>query len=278
MSRPERVKETVPVIEALLNYSVDTGEKPASYGGISSAEADKKRTGKYREYKMPIYDGRAVADQLSLEREGFILVRHETKVKDFYDETEVRSIYYPEIEKLVKETSGAKRVLVFDHTLRSADSATREAKQISGPVRNAHNDYTEWSGPQRVRDLLPDEAEELLKGRFAVVQVWRPIRNPVQREPLAIADARTIGTKELFPSSRVYPDRVGEVYHCAFNPEHRWYYFPNMRRNEAVVFKTFDSSRDGRARWTAHTAFDNPNSPEDAPPRESIEMRTLAFF
>jgi hypothetical protein len=278
MSRPERVKETVPVIEALLNYSVDTGEKPASYGGISSAESDKKRTGKYQEHKMPIYDGRSVADQLSLEREGFILVRHETKVKDFYDGTEVRSIYYPEIEKLVKETSGAKRVLVFDHTLRSADSATREAKQISGPVRNAHNDYTEWSGPQRVRDLLPDEAEELLKGRFAVVQVWRPICSPVQREPLAIADARSIGTKELFPSSRVYPDRVGEVYHCAFNPEHRWYYFPNMQRNEAVVFKTFDSSRDGRARWTAHTAFDDPNSPEDAPPRESIEMRTLAFF
>jgi hypothetical protein len=278
MSRPERVKETVPVIEALLNYSVDTGEKPASYGGISSAEADKKRTGKYQEHKMPIYDGRAVADQLSLEREGFILVRHETKVKDFYDGTEVRSIYYPEIEKLVKETSGAKRVLVFDHTLRSADSATREAKQISGPVRNAHNDYTEWSGPQRVRDLLPDEAEELLKGRFAVVQVWRPIRSPVQREPLAIADARSIGTKELFPSARVYPDRVGEVYHYAFNPEHRWYYFPYMQRNEAVVFKTFDSSRDGRARWTAHTAFDDPNSPEDAPPRESIEMRTLAFF
>jgi hypothetical protein len=278
MSQPERVTENAPAIEAFINYSVDTGEKPASYGGISSAEADKKRTGKYREYKMPIYDGRVVADQLSLEREGFIFVRHETKVKDFYDETEVRSIYYPEIEKLVKETSGAKRVLVFDHTLRSADSATREAKQISGPVRNAHNDYTEWSGPQRVRDLLPDEAEELLKGRFAVVQVWRPIRNPVQREPLAIADARTIGTKELFPSSRVYPDRVGEVYHCAFNPEHRWYYFPNMRRSEAVVFKTFDSSRDGRARWTAHTAFDDPNSPEDAPPRESIEMRTLAFF
>lgn len=278
MSRAERVEQTVPVIEALLNYSVDTGEKPASYGGISSAAADKKRTGKYQEHKMPIYDGRAVADQLSLEKEGFILVRHETQVKDFYDETEVRSIYYPEIEKLVKETSGAKRVLVFDHTLRSADSATREAKQISGPVRNAHNDYTEWSGPQRVRDLLPDEAEELLKGRFAVVQVWRPIRNPVQREPLAIADARSIGTKELFPSSRVYPDRVGEVYHCAFNPEHRWYYFPNMQRYEAVVFKTFDSSRDGRARWTAHTAFDDPNSPEDAPPRESIEMRTLAFF
>lgn len=278
MSRPERVEEAIPPIEAFVNYSVDTGEKPASYGGIRSAEADKKRTGKYQEYKMPIRDGRAVAEKLSLEREGFILVRHETEVKDFYDEIEVRSIYYPEIEQLVKNASGAKRVLVFDHTLRSADSATREAKQISGPVRNAHNDYTEWSGPQRVRDLLPDEAEELLKRRFAVIQVWRPIRNPVQREPLAIADARSIGTKELFPSSRVYPDRVGEVYHCAFNPEHRWYYFPNMQRDEAMVFKTFDSIKDGRARWTAHTAFDDPNSPQDAPPRESIEIRTLAFF
>ena len=278
MSRAERVEETSPVVEALINYSVDIGVKPASYGGIDTFEADKKRTGKYQEYKVTIHDGRVIAKELSLDREGFIFVQHDTKMRDFYDEAEIRAVYYPEIEQLVKETSGAKRVLVFDHTLRSADSAMREAKQISGPVRNAHNDYTEWSGPQRVRDLLPDEADELLKRRFAVVQVWRPIRHPVQREPLAIADARSIGTKELFPSSRVYPDRVGEVYHCAYNPEHRWYYFPKMQRDEAIVFKTFDSAKDGRARWTAHSAFDDPTSPPDAPPRESIEMRTLAFF
>ena len=278
MSRAERVEETSPVVEALINYSVDIGVKPASYGGIDTFEADKKRTGKYQEYKVTIHDGRVIAKELSLDREGFIFVQHNTKMRDFYDETEVRAVYYPEIEQLVKETSGAKQVLVFDHTLRSADSAMREAKQISGPVRNAHNDYTEWSGPRRVRDLLPDEADELLKRRFAVVQVWRPIRHPVEREPLAIADARSIGTKELFPSSRVYPDRVGEVYHCAYNPEHRWYYFLKMQRDEAIVFKTFDSAKDGRARWTAHSAFDDPTSPPDAPPRESIEMRTLAFF
>lgn len=278
MSRAEPIEERPPAFEALINYSVDTGEKPASYGGISHALAEKKRTGKYQQYKVPIYDGRTIADKLSLEREGFIFVRHETRVKDFYDQAEVRSVYYPEIEQLVKETSGANRVVVFDHTLRSADSAVREAKQISGPVRNAHNDYTEWSGPQRVRDLLPEEAEELLKRRFAVVQVWRPIRYPVQREPLAIADARTIEMKNLFPSSRIYPDRVGEVYHCSYSPAHRWYYFPNMQPTEAIVFKTFDSAKDGRARWTAHTAFDDPTSPPDAPPRESIEMRTLAFF
>ena len=278
MSRAERVEETSPVVEALINYSVDIGVKPASYGGIDTFEADKKRTGKYQEYKVTIHDGRVIAKELSLDREGFIFVQHNTKMRDFYDETEVRAVYYPEIEQLVKETSGAKRVLVFDHTLRSADSEMREAKQISGPVRNAHNDYTEWSGPQRVRDLLPDEADELLKRRFAVVQVWRPIRHAVEREPLAIADARSIGTRELFPSSRVYPDRIGEVYHCAYNPEHRWYYFPKMQPDEAIVFKTFDSAKDGRARWTAHSAFDDPTSRPDAPPRESIEMRTLAFF
>jgi hypothetical protein len=278
MSRPQPIEESSPAIEALLNYLIDTGDKPASYGGVSSIEADQKRKGKYQEYRMSVYDGRAIVNRLSLEREGFIFVKHETKVKDFFDEAEVRSVYYPETEQLVKEHSGAKRVVVFDHTLRSADSAMREAKQISGPVRNAHNDYTEWSGPQRVRDLLPDEAEELLKRRFAVVQTWRPIRNPVEREALAIADARSIGTKELIPSSRVYPDRVGEVYHCTFNPDHRWYYFPRMQRNEAMVFKCFDSMKDGRARWTAHCAFDDPAGRPDAPPRESIEMRTLAFF
>ena len=278
MSRAENIATTIPAVEALINYLVETEEKPESYGGIRQTEADRQRKGKYVEHKMPVYDARTVANQLSLEREGFILVRHETKVKNFYDEAEVRSIYYQETEELVKQTSGAKRVLVFDHTLRSADMATREEKNISGPVRNAHNDYTEWSGPQRVRDLLPDEAAELLKHRFAVVQTWRPINKPVEREPLAIADARSIGTSELIPSARIYPDRRGEVYHSTFNPEHRWYYFPHMQRNEAMVFKTFDSMKDGRARWTAHCAFDDPTSPPDAPPRESIEMRTLAFF
>ncbi len=278
MSRAEPVEPSAPAFEALLNYLADTTETPESYGGVKQSVADQKRKGKYAEHLMPIYNGRTIVDRLSLEREGFVLVNHETKMKNFYDEAEVRSVYYHETEELVKQTSGAKRVLVFDHTLRSADMATREALQVSGPVRNVHNDYTEWSGPQRVRDLLPDEADELLMRRFAVVQVWRPINKPVQREPLAIADARSIGVNELIASARIYPDRRGEVYHSTFNPEHRWYFFPNMQRNEAVVFKCYDSLKDGRARWTAHCAFDDPTSSPDAPPRESIEMRTLAFF
>jgi hypothetical protein len=278
MARPETIGQPLEAIEAMLHYLEEGSEKPASYGGIRQAVADQQRKGNYLEHKMTIYNARAIADRLSLEREGFIFVNHETRMNNFYDEAEVRELYYRETEELVKKTSGAKRVVVFDHTLRSADPTTREEKQISGPVRNAHNDYTDWSGPQRVRDLLPDEAEELLKRRFAIVQTWRPINKPVQREPLAIADARSIGTREMVTTARIYPDRVGETAHMTFNPDHVWYYFPNMQRNEAIVFKTFDSARDGRARWTAHCAFDDPTSRSEAPPRESIEMRTLAFF
>jgi hypothetical protein len=277
MARPE-VAPDIEYVQATLNYLEISGERPESYGGVSQAVADQMRRGKYREHPAKVYNGRAIAGELSLEREGFVLVTHETRVRNFYDEAEVRAVYYKETEELIKKIAGARRVLVFDHTLRSADQATREEKQISGPVRNAHNDYTEWSGPQRVRDLLPNEAEELLKRRFAVVQTWRPINKPVEREPLAIADGRSIGTSELVPSARIYPDRRGEVYHSTYNPEHVWYYFPHMQRNEAIVFKTFDSAKDGRTRWTAHCAFDDPTSPPDAPPRESIEMRALAFF
>jgi hypothetical protein len=167
---------------------------------------------------------------------------------------------------------------VFDHTLRSGDETEREAKLVREPVLSAHNDYTEWSGPQRVRDLLPDEAETLLAGRFAIIQIWRAINQPIQSNPLAIADAQSVATEDLMVAERRYPTRVGQTYRLRYSATHRWFYFPEMRREEALVFKVFDSARDGRARFTAHTAFDDPSSPPGAPPRQSIEARALAFF
>src|SRR5262249_23395387 len=135
-----------------------------------------------------------------------------------------------------------------------------------------------WSGPQRVRDLLPEEAADLLRRRFAIIQVWRPIRYPVETFPLAICDARSLSPENLVVSERRYPHRVGQTYAITYNPEHRWYWFPRMRRDEALVFKVYDSLTDGRARWTAHTAFPDPTSPHDARPRESFEFRPFAFF
>jgi hypothetical protein len=227
---------------------------------------------------VTIRNGRPDAGSFALDRDGFRFVRHDTKVRDFFDEDEVRRVYYPEMEALVKAESGATRVLVFDHTLRTADDDERETRKIREPVSRVHNDYTEWSAPQRVRDLLPQEADDLLSRRFAIVQVWRPIRHPVETMPLAICDARSLAPADLVISERRYPNRIGQTYAITHNPAHQWYWFPQMRREEALVFKVFDSLKDGRARWTAHTAFDDPTTPPDARPRESIEIRTLAFF
>ena len=268
--------ETVPEIEATLNYLVNDGVKiftEASGGG-----APDKRGGTTDPRRVAIRNGRPHAEEFVLDREGFRFVPHDTRVSDFFDEDEIRRVYYPEMEALVKAESGASRVVIFDHTLRTADDAVREARKIREVVPRVHNDYTEWSGPQRVRDLLPDEAEALLQRRFAIIQVWRPIRLPVESFPLGICDARTLSTDDLVISERRYPNRIGQTYAITYNPAQHWYWFPRMRRDEAIVFKVYDSLKDGRARWTAHTAFDDPTAPPNARPRESIEIRTLAFF
>lgn len=269
-------QESLPqAVEATLNYIVDTGEKIFTYTG-GPGSTDVRSGGTLDPHRVTIRNGRD--HEFVLERDGFRFVQHATGVRDFFDEEEVRRIYYPEMETLVKAESGASRVVVFDHTLRAADDALREARKIREVVPRVHNDYTEWSGPQRVRDILPAEAERLLQHRFAIVQVWRPIRHPVETFPLAICDARTVLPKDFVVSERRYPNRTGQTYAVTYNPGHRWYYFPRMRREEALVFKVYDSLNDGRARWTAHTAFDDPSSPPGARPRESIEIRTLAFF
>src|SRR5690606_8134047 len=131
------------------------------------------------------------AREFSLDVHGFAFVEHRTAMRDFFDPEELERVYYPEVEALVKRLSGAARVVVFDHTLRSGDAGEREARHVREPVASVHNDYTGRSAPQRVREILPDEAEALLARRFAIVQVWRAIDQPIRTHPLAIADART---------------------------------------------------------------------------------------
>jgi hypothetical protein len=263
-------------VTAEIGYAVDTGEKPVNET-FEAGQIIRRRSGATEQRSMHIHDGRQ-AGQFSLDQHGFVLVDHPTAVADFFDPAQLQSVYYKEVETLVQKVSGASRVVVFDHTLRTGDADERETRKIREPVLWAHNDYTEWSGPQRVRDLLPDEADDLLRRRFAIIQVWRPIRHPVETFPLAIADARTLSPKNLVISERRYPDRIGQTYAITYNSDHAWYWYPLMRRDEALVFKTYESLDDGRARWTAHTAFNLPNAAPGARPRESIEIRTLAFF
>ncbi|MEC7490172.1 MAG: CmcJ/NvfI family oxidoreductase [Pseudomonadota bacterium] len=264
-------------IHAALTFAVDTGVRIVNET-MGPGDMSRRRTGVVEERMMPIRNGRALRDKFELEIHGFEFVKHPTAMVNFFDENEVLSVYYEEAAELIRQRSGAKRIHVFDHTLRSGDEKTRNERHVREPVTRVHNDYTEWSGPNRVRDLLPNEAEGLLERRFAIVQVWRAIRNPIEADPLAICDARTLTQGDLVVSERRYPDRIGQTYQIAYSPDQEWYYFPKMTRNEAVVFKVFDSATDGRARFTAHTAFVDPMSPVNAGPRESIEMRALVFF
>jgi hypothetical protein len=262
-------------IEATLNYVKNDGQKIV-VEPVGGGSTEMKTLGTLDPHNVVIRNGRKF--ETSLDGEGFLLAWHETAVTDFFDERQLRDIYYPEMIDLIKLQSGAKRVVVFDHTLRTADDADRAARKIREVVPRMHNDYTEWSGPQRVRDLLPDEAEQLLAGHFAIIQAWRPIRYPVETFPLALCDAQSLSPNDLIVTERRHPNRIGQTYSIGYNPDHQWFWFPLQRREEAIVFKVYDSLKDGRARWSAHTAFDDPTTPPDARPRESIEIRTLAFF
>ena len=262
-------------MQAHICYTVDTGELLVNET-FGPNNIRRRSLGTEEKRKMPISNGRE--SDCSLERNGFELVAQRTAVRDFFDPAELEGVYYPEVERLIRSRSGAARVVVFDHTLRSGDEAEREARLLREPVLSAHNDYTEWSGPQRVREVMGEEAEALLARRFAIIQVWRAINQPIRANPLAIADARSIAPEDLLVAERRYPHRVGQTYRLKYSPQHRWFYFPEMRRDEALVFKVYDSEKDGRARFTPHTSFEDPATPPGAAPRQSIEARALAFF
>jgi hypothetical protein len=271
--------EYLPRVAAALRYLEPTAEKPRSLE-YEPPPGVPRTTAVYRDHTVEILDVRPVAATLSLEREGFQLVTAATGVKDFGDEAAIRTRYYAETSSLLRKLTGASRVVVFDHTIRRrvAGASDRTTGIPRQPVPRVHNDYTVKSGPQRVRDLLGDEAEGLLRHRFAVINVWRPIRGPIQDAPLAVSDAQSVDSEDLVATDLIYPDRIGEIYYVKFNPSHRWFYASAMREDEVMLIKCFDSANDGRARFVPHSAFVDPTTPADAPPRESIELRTLVFY
>jgi len=263
-------------VEGLLNYLVNTGVRPVSYN-YEPPPGVPVRSGRYEDRRMAVVNGRLDPARYALDEHGFQFRQHRSAVRDFYDEAEIVSVYFPEVEGLLKQATGAEKIVTFDHTLRVGAGTNR--KGLREPVRRVHNDYTPKSGPQRVRDLLePAEAEERLKHRFAIVNVWRPIRGPVEEAPLAVCDARSVAPADLIETDLLYPDRTGEIYSVAFNPAHRWVYFPSMERDEVLFLKVYDSVTDGRARFAPHTAFEDPTGPRTPIPRESIETRSLVLF
>ena len=267
-----------PHVDAPLHYVAHAAERLRSYT-YDPPEGVARSNIVPETHIVPIYSLRPIAADLSLDREGFELLHRPTVMGDFYDEAQIRDIYYKETERLIAEATGASRVFIFDHTVRrrvrgADDRAPGQPRQPAGRV---HVDHTAKSGAQRVRDFFPDEAEALLKGRVQVINVWRPIRGPLRDAPLAVADAQSIDPEDLVPQDLIYRDRIGEIYGVTYNPAHRWFYAPEMQRNEVLLLKCYDSATDGRARFMPHSAFEDPTAGPDVLPRESIEIRSLVF-
>lgn len=272
------VRVTAAAIEAPLNFLRPMAERPVSYQ-FDPPPGVPVRTGHYDPHRVTIADARPLAPSLSLDVEGFALLRAPSALHTFDDEATIRAIYYPEVERLIAAATGAERVVTFDHNVRNAARAARGEAGIRGPVDRTHNDFTVRSGRERAerelwaRGLSPS----LLRRRFAIVNLWRPIGRPVEKSPLALCDAQSIADGDLIAADLVYRDRVGETYALQFNPAQRWYQFPRIAPDEAILIKGYDSAEDV-ARFTAHSAFDDPGSRVDAPERESIEARALVIY
>lgn len=283
-SNGQMLAATLPFVEAELNYLKAGQGRPVSYT-FEPPPGTPWETGELEARRVAIRDGRPLValNELSLDRSGFTQISHRSVVADFSHEGTIRDIYYREAEALLRDVTGAEKIVVFDHTLRDSAQGAQSTRSTPGlrepvrRVRRVHNDQTPASAARRVRaHLPPEEAEARLKHRFAIVNLWRPLAT-IERLPLALCDARSIANEDLVPSDLVYPDKVGETFSFTYNPNHRWYWFPRLRPDEALLLKIHDS-REDVAHFTAHTAFEDPSGSREAPARRSIELRALVFW
>lgn len=275
-----------PEITAALNYLVDTGETPV-FRQTKTATDIVSVSGARQPRMVTIRNARPMAAGLSLDVEGFAFAEQVSRVTDFNDDAQLASVYTPEIEKLVATVAGGREAVVFDHTRRSTDAAHREKFGSRDPVPAPHSDYDDSSARQRMRDKFGDAADERLRGRFAIVNVWRSMSGPIEQWPLTMCDARTIDEEFLISTRREAPIRPEPSFeyarpsatrHAAYDANHRWFYFPRMTQNEVLLFKNYDTRTDGTAQFSLHSAFEDPDTPADPAPRETIETRAFVFY
>lgn len=272
---------SLTTVRSTFNYTRDTGVEPEVYF-YEPPQGTEVRPPGDDPREMTVHDGWERATSFSLDREGFALREFRSPFQQWDDDAAVRGQLYGEVVDFVKREVGAKRVIIFDHTIRAKSNAKQQTSEHAtsrrAPVRIVHCDYTPNSGPLRVRQLFPGEAGELLKRRVAFYNFWTPLRHTVEELPLAMCDVTSSTDEDFITMKLRYRDRDGEIFVLRHSPQHHWWYFPRMTPDQAILLKTYDSETDGRARFIGHSAFDDPDTRPGAPMRESIEIRTIAFF
>ena len=209
---------------------------------------------------------------------GFDLFAHKSEVPDFHQLDQYQSLYESEIEALLKSVTGCRRVAIFDHTVRATDPDTRDKLKLREQASMVHNDYSQKSGFVCLEENLGAEAETLKQVRFQIVNVWRPLVDPVTEYPLVFCDVRSLQQEDVLAAERRSPTHTGEIQLVVFNEDQQWYYFSAMNPAEVLLFRTFDSIHRGSTLSTAHSAAKLVDPPANAKPRESIETRAFVFY
>jgi hypothetical protein len=231
------------------------------------------------DHEMTLTDMRPLQQELTVDRNGFALLNHQTAVKNFFDPNEVQHVFAPEVIALAKKLNGAVHAIAFGPVARSDDPAISQSRL---PAFGAHVDYGRSTIEDQVRMAIGDkEADYWLQKRVVLMNFWRPITT-VYRTPLTLCDASTVAPDDLYDSEirgglddPNRPPLFG--FNLSYNPKHRWYYVPQMRPDEVFAFKLYDSDP-SRPQWTGHTAFTDPDSTDASPPRQSMEIRTVSFI
>jgi hypothetical protein len=270
----------MPVLTSTVNYLGQMQVRPVFY-----AQHVERNNLVLEPHTIRIDDARRLAEPPSLESRGFTLVPHRTKVADFTDRDTALPVYQQEIEALVLGMTGARKVVVGNMVLRWSERAGHKGEFVnSHPARFVHVDYSRESFEDFARRHLgdADDAESWLARRYVAYNVWRVTSPPPQDVPLAVCDARTVSPGDVTTGDAVIdapgvPEfRFGSsLFH--FSVAHRWFYYPQMQLDEALVFKAFDSDN-GRVPGCPHSGFDDPTCPAGVPPRSSVEIRAYAFF
>ena len=211
-----------------------------------------------------------------LNRNGFIF----KKIKFNLEEKDIQNNYTQykkDLSKFIKELFPYKYINIFDITRRSNEKAGASNKDgPRQPAERAHVDYTKDSGLNRAKQILKNKFSKFSKYRLVQLNVWRPICSKVLSSPLAIADASSISQKDLIATDQVFPNRVGEIYHLAYEKKQKWYWVSEMRYNEVLIFKGWDSDdSDKVVKFTPHTSFNIPYQKIKEHPRQSIEARAF---
>ncbi|KAK2026574.1 hypothetical protein LX32DRAFT_695471 [Colletotrichum zoysiae] len=260
-----------------INYYDDPGDgsppTPIVVGG-QKVTNERKMTPR----TMTVTDVSGDEDTFTLDTHGFQYIRHTSVEKDFADEETVKSVYYPEMERVYKDITGASRVVIFNHQIRRGPanwhSLGERNTEHRGPLHKAHVDQSYDGAVMMARHHLGDEADELLKRRFQIINIWRPIKT-VYKDPLAVADGNTVAEGDLVPGAIIYPRHRAETWTIKPNPAHRWYFKDKQGPDEPLLIKCFDSDT-SVVRRAAHCAFRDPEM-DDMESRQSIDIRALVF-